>query len=101
MSSTDIDFDNLEVVNNTEAKRFEIKLGDDLAMAEYMLGGGKIIFTHTEVPPAYEGKGIANKLARTALEHARAEGLRVVAMCPFFSLYIRKHPEYRSLVWGG
>ena len=96
----DIDLDKLEVKNNTEANRFEIQLGDQLAMAEYMIAGKNIIFSHTEVPPEYEGKGVANKLAKVALDYARDEGYRVQALCPFIALYVRKHEEYQSITWG-
>jgi uncharacterized protein len=96
----EIDLDQLEVKNNTEAKRFEIQLGDQLAMAEYMIAGKNIIFSHTEVPPEYEGQGVANKLAKVALDYARDEGYRVQALCPFIALYVRKHEEYQSITWG-
>lgn len=89
-----------EVKHNPEQSRFEIDLGDALAMAEYQRAGNNIIFTHTEVPVAYEGRGLANQLAYTALEYAKAEGLKAQALCPFFALYIRKHPEYQSITWG-
>jgi uncharacterized protein len=97
---TNIDFDNLQVVHNPTEKRFEVRLGEQIAMTEYMLAGRNIIFTHTEVPPAFEGRGIANKLAHTALEYARTEALKVQALCPFIALYVRKHPEYQSITWG-
>ena len=96
----DIDFDKLEVIHNTEAKRFEIRLGDELAMVEYMHFGSNIAYTHTEVPPAYEGKGVANQLAHAALEYAQAEGLKVNPVCPFIKLYIRRHPEYQPITLG-
>ncbi len=57
-----------------------------------------IVFTHTEVPEALEGHGIAAKLAHTALEHARAQRLTVVPLCPFVASYIRRHAEYQGLV---
>jgi len=50
------------------------------------------------VPPALEGRGIAGKLARAALDYARERKLSVIPRCPFVAAYIRKHPEYQSLV---
>ena len=67
-------------------------------MLTYIREGKQIIFLHTSVPPALEGHGIANKLARTALEDARANGLMVVPECPFVASYIRRHQEYLDLV---
>lgn len=96
----DINFDNLEVINNVEEKRFEVRLGDQIAMIEYMRAGDNIIYTHTEVPSAFEGRGVANKMAKVALEYAKNEGLKVQPLCPFVALYIRKHKEYQSITWG-
>jgi hypothetical protein len=45
-----------------------------------------------------EGKGLAAKLTRTALDFARAHRLRVVPLCPYVSAYIRRHSEVQDLV---
>jgi predicted GNAT family acetyltransferase len=92
--------DEFVVVHNPDAKRFEVVLGDDVAMLEYMIAGKNIVYTHTEVPPVFEGRGIANKLAHFAMEYAKAEGLKVQAVCPFVVMYVRKHPEYHGITWG-
>jgi predicted GNAT family acetyltransferase len=87
------------VRDNAEKHRFEIDLGDgSFAIAEYRLRAGKIIFTHTEVPPAHEGRGIGSLLVRTALESARERGLKVIPICPFFAAYIKKHAEEQDLL---
>jgi hypothetical protein len=90
----------IEVIHNPAASRFEVQLDGEIAMVEYMLHGSNISFTHTEVPPAHEGKGIANQMAQTALNYARDHQLRVNAVCPFIKLYIQRHPEYQSITWG-
>jgi hypothetical protein len=87
-----------QVVNNTTASRFEIVIDSHTAVAEYRLAEGRIIFTHTEVPEALQGRGLAARLARAALDHARAAGLAVVPRCPYIAAYIQKHPEYQDLV---
>ena len=87
------------VRDNREKRRFEIDLGDgSFAIAEYRLRAGKIIFTHTEVPPAHEGRGIGSLLVRTALASARERGLKVIPICPFFAAYIKKHAEEQDLL---
>ncbi len=45
-----------------------------------------------------EGKGVASKLIKTALDAAQEEHYQVVPLCPFVSAYIRRHPEYQDLV---
>lgn len=86
------------VLHNFDAQRFELTVESERAFAAYRLHDGAIVFTHTEVPPALEGRGIGSALARAALEYARAEGLAVVALCPFIAGYIRRHPQYQRLV---
>lgn len=87
------------VRDNTERKRFEIDLGDgSFAIAEYDLPRGKILFKHTEVPQAHEGKGLGSALIRAALDSARARGLAVIPICPFFAGYMARHPEVQDLL---
>ena len=89
----------LAVRHNLEKERFEIDLGDgSFAIAEYRLYPGKIAFTHTEVPAAYEGHGLGTRLVVAALAYAREHGLQVIPICPFFSAYIIKHPEEQDLL---
>ena len=86
------------VRNNKEAGRFEIDVDGELAVSNYRIRGRTIYFTHTEVPPAAEGRGIGNLLARSALDYARANGFRVVPRCKFIAAFIKRHPEYQDLV---
>jgi uncharacterized protein len=86
------------VRNNAALHRFELDADGHTAVSYYKLTPGVITFTHTEVPPALEGRGIGSALVRGALESARAEGLKVVAKCPFVSAYIGRHPEFADLL---
>jgi predicted GNAT family acetyltransferase len=87
-----------EVRNNAALNRFELDADGHTAAAYYRLAPGVITFTHTEVPPEIEGHGIGSKLIRGALESARAQGLKVVARCPFVSAFIGHHPEFSDLL---
>jgi predicted GNAT family acetyltransferase len=88
--------------DNIEKHRFEADLGDgSVAIAEYNLLHGKIVFTHTEVPPAHEGQGIGSALIRFGLASARERGLKVIPICPFFAAYIKKHAEEQDLLDPG
>ncbi|HSH05263.1 MAG TPA: GNAT family N-acetyltransferase [Anaerolineae bacterium] len=88
-------------INNTDQKRYQITVGDHLALLEYMpAGGGNLVFTHTEVPEELEGQGIGSRLVRFALDDAQARNIKIIPMCPFVAGYIKRHPEYRSLVYG-
>jgi predicted GNAT family acetyltransferase len=88
-----------EVRDNPQRHRFEIDLGDgSFAFAEYTLPEGKIIFTHTEVPPEHEGQGLGTRLIEAALAAARERGLKVIPICPFFAAYMQRHPEVQDLL---
>lgn len=88
----------MDVRDNAEAKRFEIDLGDGVAFAAYELRHDEIVFIHTEVPPGHEGEGVGKALVKAGLESARARGLKVLPLCPFFAAYIKRHPEEQDLL---
>lgn len=90
--------DAIEVSHNLAAQRFEVALGNSRALLEYEQTGDQIIYLHTKVPSALEGRGIGSALASAALDDARAQGLTVVPRCSFVRNYLEHHPEYRSLV---
>ncbi|MCW2919348.1 MAG: family N-acetyltransferase [Actinomycetia bacterium] len=88
-----------EITNNAAQNRYEIHQDGSLAgFAEYRLRDDRVIFTHTEIDPSYEGQGLGGKLARGALDDVRATGRKAVPLCPFIKAYIGKHPEYKDLV---
>jgi predicted GNAT family acetyltransferase len=86
------------VRNNTALHRFELDAEGHAAVAYYRLSPGVITFTHTEVPAELSGRGVGSALARGALDQVRAQGLKVVAQCPFVAGFIKKHPEYGDLL---
>ena len=88
----------VNITNNEEAQQFEARVNGLRAFLTYHRFPGRIVLNHTEVPQPLEGKGLAAKLARTALDFARANHLRVVPLCRYVSLFIRKHAEYHDLV---
>ena len=92
------DRDPLAVVHDTVAQQFRVGTGADAAVLQYELDAGRIAFLETLVPEALRGQGIAQRLARAGLEHARAEGLRVTPICPFVQAYLKGHPEYQALM---
>ena len=90
------------VQDNTAEGRYEALVGDDVAgFAAYERIGDVIVFTHTAVEPAFEGKGIGGRLASAALDDVRAHGRSVIARCPFIAEYIQRHPAYADLLAQG
>jgi predicted GNAT family acetyltransferase len=87
-----------DVRHNPDQHRYEAQLDDEPAgFTAYLLGGGTITFTHTEVDPAFEGNGVGSAIARFALDDVRAAGDRtVIAQCLFIKAWIERHPEYQD-----
>jgi predicted GNAT family acetyltransferase len=94
----DVDLNNLSVTHNEAAQRFELPVDGARALLTYRRFPDRIVLLHTEVPPPFEGHGIAAKLSRSALAFARSNRLQVVPLCPYVSSFIQKHPEYQDLV---
>ncbi len=88
----------LNITHNPEARRFEAPVGGSLAVCVYHRAGEVLHVTHTEVPRALEGQGIAAALVRETLDWARREGLRVRPVCGYVAAYMRRHPETQDLL---
>jgi uncharacterized protein len=87
----------IHVQHNIDQHRFECAVDGLLCVADYQLSGDVMHMTHTEVPPALGGRGIAAALVAAALEHARSAKLKVKPACSYVRLYMQRHPETRSL----
>ncbi len=94
----EIDFESIILTNNPDESRIEANVGEHLAIINYSRNDEQIAFIHTAVPQEISGQGVASNMAKFSLDFARAEGLRVIPICPFVSGYIKRHPEYQDLV---
>ena len=86
------------IVHNSAESRFEAELGGRLAVCVYHRRGDVLHLSHTEVPAAAQGRGVAAALVRETLAWARREGLRVRPLCSYVAAYMRRHPETRDLL---
>jgi hypothetical protein len=87
------------VADAPERRRFEATVDGELAgFLVYRLRPGLLALIHTEVEERFEGHGLGGRLARFALDQARAEGLAVLPFCPFVAEWLRRHREYVELV---
>lgn len=60
--------------------------------------GEVLDLVHTEIDPAFEGRGLAGQLVRFALDEARAAGRKIRASCSYAAAWLQRHPEYRDVV---
>jgi predicted GNAT family acetyltransferase len=86
------------VQHNAAAHRYEALVDGHLSICEYELAGGRMVFTHTVVPPELRGRGIAEKLVRAVLADARQAGRKVVPECSYVAKFIERHKEYQPLL---
>jgi predicted GNAT family acetyltransferase len=96
---TTLDLSTLNIKNNESTHRWEARVGEYVAFSEYRRNENTIHFLKTRVPPELEGQGVAGRLVKAALDDARTQHLTVVPICRFVTVYIRRHPEYRDLVF--
>lgn len=92
----------IEITDSPDDNRYEARIdGRRAGVAEYMRTkeSGLVVFTHTEVDPEYNGQGVGSALARAALDAARADGLKVLAVCPFITGWMARHPDYQDLAY--
>jgi uncharacterized protein len=83
----------MTIVHEPAASRFVVHLPEGAALLEYTLESDAAVFTHTFVPSAARGQGVAEALVRTALTWAREQKLRVVASCSYVARFIERHPD--------
>lgn len=88
----------LQITHRPDIGRFEALVGGLRCELDYQLDGQVVRMTHTGVPPQLEGRGIAAALVQAALGWARAQGYKVVPLCSYVQVYVRRHPEWQDLL---
>jgi|688.fasta_scaffold103587_3 predicted GNAT family acetyltransferase len=90
---------NTEVIHNEELQRYEILLdGEKVGHADYKVEGDVLVFDHTEVDPAQQGKNLAGILMREALDDVRERGLKMRPVCSYVVKFVERFDKYSDLV---
>lgn len=88
-----------EVRNIPEAHQYEITVdGEHAGLEAYVDSGDQRIFYHTEIDEKFGGRGLAGELVSAALTDARAEGKRIVAVCPYVAKYVKQHHDFDDIL---
>ncbi|SIT77387.1 GNAT family N-acetyltransferase [Pontibacter indicus] len=89
----------MEIIHDEEDTRFYIVLeGGEAELTYSITDQGHMDFDHTYVPEQHRGQGIADKLVKEGLEHARACKCQIVPSCPVVEAYVKRHKKYDAIV---
>lgn len=87
----------MEIQHHARKHQFSSTESGLNSVLDYELDGGQMVITHTLVPTALRGRGIAAELVKSALAHARSHNLKVVPDCSYVAAYMDRHKEYDDL----
>ncbi len=90
---------NVTIQHNQKKFKFQAYVGEKESYLSYRKEPYKTLeYYETFVPESLRGKGIASKIVDFALNHAKENGYKVIATCPFVANYIDEHEEYAELI---
>lgn len=91
------------MLRNDERRRYEVWVGAELAgFSAYREAdddaSSRTFFTHTEIDPAYGGRGLGSALVRGAVDDAVRRGRLIVPICPFVGKLLRASSDYDEYI---
>jgi predicted GNAT family acetyltransferase len=90
-----VDKTGAEVTISAQDRKYTISVaGQEVGFADYADRGDQRVFHHTEIDPAFGGRGLATLLLEDALQSSRDDGKRIVPVCSMVVTVLKKHPEY-------
>ena len=84
--------------NNTAQSRYEMDEQGMTSWADYRLSGDRLFIDHVEAPPALRGTGASGRLMAALAADARDRGLKITPICGYAAAWLRRSPEFRSLL---
>lgn len=93
-----MNYDEQKLRINTASNRLELEVEGNIAFIEYRLSHETLFLTHTEVPPALEGKGVGSAIVAKALQYAKENKYKIVPVCVFVQSYLKRHPQWNDVV---
>ena len=78
----------MKVEHQTQQCQFVLEVQGHVAKLEYQISGQHINFTHTFVPQALRGQGIAEQLVKAGLSWANQQRLDIQASCSYVQRFL-------------
>ncbi|EJL71251.1 GNAT family N-acetyltransferase [Chryseobacterium populi] len=92
----------IEVKQNNDEKHgsFEAFIDGNRAglMTYTWAGDERFIIDHTEVGEDYNGQGVGKEMVLAAVDFARKEGKKVIALCPFAKATFQKNEDLQDVL---
>ena len=88
----------IQLVINDKANRFELHIEGHLAVIEYSMKGDIFVLLHTEVDQALEGRGFASMITEKTFNYIESINAKIIPLCPYIVSYLKKHPEWDRIV---
>ena len=87
------------IKNNTHRHQFEMETDGKRSVIVYEnVDDETLALVHTEVDPSLEGQGVGSKLVEGVLQYIEQNNLKIVSLCPFVSVYLKRHPDWNRVV---
>jgi uncharacterized protein len=81
------------ISHDQKANQFTAEVDGHRAELDYTVADGVMTITHTRVPQAIGGRGIAAELMRDAVKVAGERGWSINPACSYAAAYMRKHAQ--------
>lgn len=85
------------LIHNANECKYEYHIDGHTAYITYDDQNGEMHLTHTIVPDALAGKGLAKKLLEDVLQEIKKADKKAVAKCSYIVKYQEKNPEANDL----
>jgi predicted GNAT family acetyltransferase len=88
----------MEVKHDKPNQRFFIEVEGQEVYTAYSLDNNVMDIYTTYTPPNLRGRGLAEKVVRSAMEFAKENHLYIIPSCSYVAVYLQRHPEYNHLI---
>jgi len=86
------------LIHNEAENKYEYHIDGHIAHITYDNQDGVLHITHTIVPDALAGKGLAKILTIDVMNEVEKQGLKVQPQCSYTVAFMEKNPEFQRLL---
>lgn len=86
------------LIHNEAENKYEYHIDGHIAHITYDNQDGVLHITHTIVPEALAGKGLAKILTIDVMNEVEKQGLKVQPQCSYTVAFMEKNPEFQRLL---